>query len=55
MATWQFTARDNGGKYQTFKVKAPDKTEAIRKGFERAKKHAAGDIGFGWDCRLVSA
>lgn len=51
MAKWQFTARDNGGKVQTFTVAANDKTAAIKKGFEKAKKKAAGDITV-WDCRL---
>lgn len=51
LAKWTFSARDNGGKHQVFTVKARDKTEAIRKGFERAKKHAAGDI-ISWECRL---
>ena len=54
MATWQFSARDNGGKYQTFKVKANSKTEAIAKGIEKANKNAAGDFT-GWDCRLIQA
>ena len=50
MAEWQFSAWDNGGKHQTFKVKAADKTEAIRKGFDKANK--TGDI-HKWDCRLI--
>lgn len=54
MATWSFHCHDNGGKQQAFAVKAKDKTEAIKKGFERAKKHAKGDIG-AWECRLVQA
>ena len=33
-AEWDFTCRDNGGKYQYFSVKANDKTEAIKKAFE---------------------
>lgn len=53
-ATWSFTARDNGGKFQCFKVKASTKTEAIDKGFTKAKKGAAGDIT-SWNCKLVSA
>lgn len=55
MAVWQFTCRDNGGKFQTFEVKANDKTTAINKGMARAKKHAKGDIGYNWDCRLKRA
>ena len=55
MATWQFTCRDNGGKFQTFKVKAASKPQAIDKAMEKAKKHAAGDISPSWECRLVRA
>lgn len=51
LARWTFTAIDNGGKFQVFTVKARNKTDAIAKGFERAKKHAAGDI-ISWECRL---
>lgn len=51
MYKWTFTARDNGGKYQCFSVKAGSKAIAIEKGMERAKKHAAGDITT-WDCKL---
>lgn len=54
MATWQFTARDNGGKFQTFKVKANNKPDAIKKGFEKARKNAAGNIT-SWDCKLIKA
>lgn len=36
--TWTFTCRDNGGKFQVFKIKASDKTSAINKGFAKAKK-----------------
>lgn len=53
MAKWNFTVIDNGGKHQYFKVCAPDKTEAIRKGFLKAKKAAAGDI-ITWKCSLHS-
>ena len=55
MAKWSFNCTDNGGKYQHFIVSAPDKTTAIKKGLDRAKKHAAGDIGPTWRCSLVSA
>lgn len=48
-----FSCTDNGGKRQSFTVKAPDKQTAIKKGFERAKKHAKGDIGSAWYCRFV--
>ncbi len=48
---WTFTCRDNGGKFQVFKIKASDKTSAINKGFAKAKKNANGDIG-SWDCKL---
>ena len=53
MAKWTFSAHDNGGKHQVCTVKAANKTDAIKKGMDRAKKHAAGDI-ISWDCRLVS-
>lgn len=53
MAKWNFTTRDNGGKYQYFKVTAPTKTEAINKGMMKAKKAAAGDI-ITWKCSLHS-
>lgn len=52
MAKWTFSARDNGGKHQVFTVTAPDKTTAIKKGMERAKKHASGDICPNWTCKL---
>ena len=51
MYKWTFTVRDNGGFYQCFSVKAKDKTSAINKGFEKAKKNAKGDIT-SWDCKL---
>lgn len=54
MAKWGFTYKDNGGKHQFFKVTAPDKTAAINKGTERAKKNAKGDCLF-WDCKLITA
>ena len=41
MAKWNFTALDNGGKHQYFTVTAANKTEAIKKGFEKAEKKAA--------------
>lgn len=53
MAKWYFIAVDNGGKHQCITVKASDKTEAIKKGFEVARKKAAGDITT-WNCRLHS-
>lgn len=52
MTTWLFSCRDNGGKFQVFRVKAPSKPEAIDKAFKRARKHAAGDITT-WDCKLA--
>lgn len=53
MYKWTFTAHDNGGKKQCFTVKANDKTSAIKKGMEKAKKNAAGDIT-SWDCKLCT-
>lgn len=49
--TFTFRCHDNGGKHQTFKVKASDKPEAIRKGLLKADKHSAGEIR-GWECKL---
>lgn len=54
MATWTFSAHDNSGKHQTFLVKASDKPTAIKKGMDRARKNANGDI-IAWDCRLARA
>ena len=54
MTKWIFTAKDNGGKNQVLKITAASKPEAIKKGMEKAKKHAAGDINT-WDCRLHTA
>ena len=51
MYTFTFTARDNGGRFQCFSVKANDKKEAIRKGLCKAKAKAKGDIAY-WDCKL---
>lgn len=53
MAKWYFTARDNGGKFQSFTVTAASKPEAIDKGIQKAKKHADGDITT-WNCNLRS-
>ena len=53
MYTWSFSCSDNGGFRQCFTVKARSKDEAIKKGFARARKHARGDIGPTWECRLV--
>lgn len=54
MAKWNFNCIDNGGKRQNFMVTASDKTVAIRKGFEKAKKNAKGDI-ISWKCSLRQA
>lgn len=55
MAKWSFSCVDNGGKRQAFTVIASSKQEAEKKAFLRAKKHAAGDIGYSWQCKLVLA
>lgn len=52
MYKWRFTCNDNGGKRQSFIVKASSKTDAIAKGFKKARKNAAGDI-IAWDCKLI--
>ena len=54
MATWNFSAIDNGRKRQGFQIKANDKTTAIKKGMEKARKNAKGDI-ITWDCKLIFA
>ena len=55
LATWVFRCIDNGGKRQAITIKAANKTDAIKKGFEKARKHAAGDIGPSWECKLIRA
>lgn len=54
MAVWSFYCIDNGGKKQFLTIKAKDKTEAIKRGFEKAEKNAKGDIN-NWECKLRSA
>lgn len=54
MAKWTFYAVDNSGKHQAFKVTAISKMEAIKKGMEKARNKAAGDI-YKWDCKLSIA
>lgn len=49
--TFTFTCRDNGGKCQCIKIKAPDKATAILKGLTQAKRKSAGDITV-WECKL---
>ena len=44
MAKWTFTTLDNSNKRQTFTVTAPSKADAIKRGIDRAKRTAAGDI-----------
>ena len=53
MAKWYYRAIDNSGKHQSFTVTAADKTEAIKKGSEKARKNAGGDI-ITWNCSLKS-
>lgn len=55
MYKWIFSISDNSGKQQIFKVSANSKDAAIRKGFERARKNAAGDLSCHWECRLIKA
>ena len=54
MFNWRFWCIDNGGKRQCFEVKAGSKADATRKAFDRARKHAAGDI-HAWSCDLIRA
>lgn len=54
MAKWGFTCIDNGRKRQSFTVTAGSKSEAEKKGFQKAKKAAKGDI-ITWECRLNMA
>lgn len=53
MAKWYFSCIDNGSKRQCFTVAASSKPDAIKKGMDRAKKHAAGDITT-FNCSLKS-
>ncbi len=52
MYKWVFSISDNSGKRQSFTVKANSKQEAIAKGFEKARKHANGDLSLHWTCDL---
>lgn len=52
-AKWSFTAVDNGGKRHAYTVTASTKDEAIRKGMEKARKNAKGDILPTWQCKLL--
>ena len=54
MAKWHYYAMDNSGKKQYFIVTASSKTDAIKKGGERSRKNAAGDI-VTWECKLKQA
>ena len=54
MYKFTFTCIDDGGKHQCIKVKAHDISEAIHKGFEKARKKANGDIT-SWECELDQA
>ena len=51
MYRWYFECMDNGGKRQFFTVTAKSKPDAIKKGMEKAKKAASGDVT-SWSCRL---
>ena len=53
MIMFRFSCHDNGGKFQSFTYKAKDKADAIKKGMERARKHARGDISPDWKCELI--
>ena len=55
MATWIFHITDNGGKHHNLTIRATNKDEAIRKGFEKSRKKAAGDLSLHWDCKLLRA
>ncbi len=54
MAKWSYFQIDNGGKRQAFTIAAPDKMTAIKKGQEKARKAAKGDV-ITWECRLSIA
>jgi hypothetical protein len=51
---YDFHCIDNGGKRQHFTVTANNQHEAVRKAMIRANKHAKGDIGFSWECKLAA-
>ena len=53
MYKFNFSCVDNGGKRQSFTVKANNKMAAIDAGLKRARKNAAGDI-YGWTCKLLA-
>ena len=53
MFKWSFAIGDNSGKKQFFTIRANSKEEAIKKGFEKARKNAKGDLSYSWDCRLI--
>ena len=54
MAKWTFTCIDNGGKRQHITVQATNKPDAIKKGMDKARTKAAGDITT-WNCTLLRA
>lgn len=53
MYKWRFRCMDNSGKCQGFIVYAKNKPDAIRKGLNRAKRFAMGDILPNWRCNLL--
>lgn len=48
---YDFHCVDNGGRRQHFTVTASGQLEAERKALAKARRHAAGDIGFSWKCK----
>lgn len=56
MAKWSFTmGPDNGGGRHCYTITAPDKQQAIAKGFEKARSKSKGDLSPHWECRLIKA
>ena len=53
MAKWNFNFCDNSGYFKHFYIKAATKQDAIKKGFDKAKKQSRGDI-ISWNCSLHS-
>lgn len=54
MAKWQFSYSTSDGKRGHLKVTANSKIDAIKKGMEHARKHAAG-ASINFDCKLAQA
>lgn len=54
MAKFYFTIGDNSGKRHNYIITASDKATAIKKGFDKARKNARGDLNLTFNCTLKS-